>query len=538
MKASEILNTDAGKALVTAQIACQRAVEEGTADAVTLQRLHRERQAAQDKVDALLEEEQKADMGRDGDAIRGEIRDAQRFDEKGGRFNRIGAAPQFTIDKRGRAFYPTVALMGDRFELFHPVPEEVKGDPFSYNIHVPVHEKSPDYETISGLQYLNDCIHLSAGWLGISPQRVMERHFSQHWDYAIQRGDIMSPGETGVGSEWVPIYFSASLVVDIYAQATLLGLFQRFAMSGPVQRVPTLGGRPRSSRYAAATGSEDWEVPAVPPQTVATGYKTFNADGVKIIIGRADEFDEDSIVQVAPLLRTEVVKAIAYDIEDAMVNGSTLLTDLDNDEADAANQLWASSVGQTDPRASWDGLRKLAISANSTYDCGGLATGVTKFSTTKLLDMKNGLGKYGTGAERGDCVWIVGSDAENMILGLEQVQTLDKYGSNATVLTGEIGRIFGIPILVAGTVYGPGQGVGLNASGVWDNITKTATIAMLVYRGSCWLGDRRAIKVEEDRSVIAGMKYIVCSWRGDFQKILPATSKSIGVLYNIIRSTA
>lgn len=475
-------------------------------------KLRAELHEARAGLDAVIGGGNSADETRVADAQRTAMEEAVRMDTEAGRV-------RFGHD--GHAFSPSLHDLSK--ELIIPIPDTAVQNPIGRAVHLPT-----DDPAVQNLQYLNDHMLLAAAFRGRDKTPRDLPIMMSLWKQQlaeVTKGDIMAP-VSGVGADWIPTFFSATLIQDVYLATTVTNLFPRFNMASDTVRVPTLLSRPTPYRAAGATQAADWATPAVTPSTVGTGYVTFDAEMIKLIIGHSDEIAEDSIVAIAPLLRTQAIDAMAEGLEDAIINGSVLLTDLDNDSA--GNELWATTTGTTDVRNAWDGLRKLAVTAGSTRDAGG--TGA--FDRTDLLQTKALMHKYAL--QRSQCSWVTGVDAEPLVLDLDELITLEKYGPQATIKTGEIGRLFGYPTVISPLVYGPNQGVGLNASGVWDNTTTTTTIMMLVYAGANWLGDRRTVRIESERSVIAGMQFIVASWRGDFQKVLPAAADTTGVLYNMI----
>jgi HK97 family phage major capsid protein len=429
-------------------------------------------------------------------------------------------------DSSGKPFYPAIKEMQNSLELVFPIPDEVAHDPFARNIFLPAEENEG---ALRKLQHVNDLAIVAAAYAakkGAGELTSFRPYMESAVEHAVRAG-LISPDVAGSGSEWVPEYFSATLIQDVYYEARLLSLIPRFSMTGAVVNVPTLGSRPKTYRAAGARTQDDFAVPGSRVSQVVSGRKTFDAEKLQIIIGMAEEIEEDTAIAVAPLLRNIMVQAMAADLEDAVVNGSVLLTDLDN--ANATNKLWATTTGVEDVRNAWDGLRKYAIADSATVDAGG----TTAFKVADLLALKTALGVYGSGTMRDNCVYVVGPDMEALILGLSEVLTMDKYGPQATLVTGEIARIWGIPIVSSGAVYGPNQGVGLNASGVYDGVTQTASTGLLLHRNGFWLGDRRQVRVESERSIIAGSQFIVASWRGDFQKVA-TNGKPVTMLKNVI----
>jgi hypothetical protein len=117
------------------------------------------------------------------------------------------------------------------------------------------------------------------------------------------------------------------------------------------------------------------------------------------------------------------------------------------------------------------------------------------------------------------------------MLGIAEVVTVDKYGPSATILTGELAKLDGIPIVVSEFVRED-----LNDAGVQDGMTETDTVLPLVYRPGFMYGDRRNVTMLVLREVYAEMDQdaIIATQRLDFQAMHEATTEFIvGLGYNI-----
>ena len=155
------------------------------------------------------------------------------------------------------------------------------------------------------------------------------------------------------------------------------------------------------------------------------------------------------------------------------------------------------------------GFRKLAIdnSANgSTVDFGNAA-----IVDAKLREMRLGMGKFGINPA--DLVWIPGSTAYLQMLGTDNVVTVDKMGSNATILKGQLGSYDGIPISQTGYMRNT-----LNAAGVHDGLTTDRTGILLIHRMRLYWATRRAIRMVVRPSKSADDRIEMASYsRVDFQ---------------------
>lgn len=463
----------------------------------------RDAQAAHDKY--IAEDRQKSE-GEAGDAIRRELDDAQRHDVKYGKVDHsTGVAP--TVARRMHEL---------NSELLSPLPKELMHNPAARAMLIP----SADAE-VRSIQKQNDQL---AFMLGYAPSLMTNPAIRSALDDLRQRTvNILAPSNAANGEDWIPTYFSPELVADVYLDTTILNAMPRMAMAAEHVQLGQLTSEPTVQRTSGATTDASVTTPLTEVSAITTDNKLLSADRLNVIVGRSDEMDEDSFISVAPMMMQRMVQQLAIRLEDSVVNGATTTT-LDNA---ATAKLWTSTA---DPRNCWVGLRREAQSNSKMVDAGG--TGA--FSIADVRNLKATLGKYGSGNFRGRCAFWAGVDAEALLLTLTELITLEKYGPNATILQGEIGKIFGIPVLISNNVYGPYHGTGLNASGVYDDVTKTATVMGLSYLDAYVVGDRRQIRIEEQRIPIGGATYTIASWRGAFGKTYPSAKATSAVLYNMI----
>jgi hypothetical protein len=96
------------------------------------------------------------------------------------------------------------------------------------------------------------------------------------------------------------------------------------------------------------------------------------------------------------------------------------------------------------------------------------------------------------------------------------VVSVDKYGPQATILNGQLGSLYGVPIIVSEHIRSD-----LNASGVYDGITATKTVAHAVNRLQWVMGGRTPLALETDDSIYRETyQRVVVGWmREDFQNI-------------------
>ena len=111
------------------------------------------------------------------------------------------------------------------------------------------------------------------------------------------------------------------------------------------------------------------------------------------------------------------------------------------------------------------------------------------------------------------------------LMGLGELQTIDKFGAQAVVLTGQVASVLGVPVVMSRFM-----GADMNLTGVYDNVTTDKTGFLLVNRDSYTIYNRRGILVETDRDISAGAIEMVSTSRAVMDSPDSATAKN--VVYN------
>jgi hypothetical protein len=138
------------------------------------------------------------------------------------------------------------------------------------------------------------------------------------------------------------------------------------------------------------------------------------------------------------------------------------------------------------------------------------------------------MGRYGVRADQ--LAHVIAMRSYINLLADANVLTLDKYGPNAPILTGELGKVDGIPIVVSEYVRQD-----LNASGVHDGVTTNRTLALTVNRRGFLQGQRRGLTVQVLRELYAesDQDAIVASFRRAFTPRYPSTETISAMTYNV-----
>jgi HK97 family phage major capsid protein len=355
------------------------------------------------------------------------------------------------------------------------------------------------------LQQRADDIYLASKFLRRDP-RALKMWGEFHTEASALR-KAMDTATSAEGSDWVPTGFSNELIRQVRLQLKVSALHRRIAMPTNPFKLPIDGADASAYLFAESTSDTATKITASTP---GTSDVTFDAVKLACRVLTSTDLEEDSVVAILPLLRDKIVNALAEAQENATINGDTAGTHQDSDV-----------TASTDTRKAWDGYRKLALSA-AKVDCA-------TFNKTNLRAIRTAMAKYGVNPN--NLAWVAGVNVYNKMLGLDEVVTLDKYGPSATLLTGELGKFDGIPIVVSEFMRED-----LNASGVYDGVTTDKTALALVYRPAFLYGDRRNItlRVSQELYMETDQDVAIATQRLDFQPVQDATSETIvGLGYNI-----
>lgn len=336
---------------------------------------------------------------------------------------------------------------------------------------------------------------------------------------------IRAWGESDAGSEFIdnaqvlPELQRASAVTAV---GGIFDLFPQVNMTRKTLEMPYQSGLPTPYIYGQQTDN-----PAKFTRSdVGTDERTLTAKSLAWAIVVDNDAAEDSYVDALPMLRQAILDGRAYAWDDAVINGDTAATHQD----DLANWnpyslLAAGGLGSTaDHRRVWIGLRARAL------DIGATAAVDQSAAQTYAgaMALRKGMG-VGMRSGMGGAVFLVSEEYYyGTLITLEQVATVDKYGANAAVLSGEVARLGGVPVIPTPMLTGD-----LNNSGVFDNSTTDKTGMLCVNTNRFVRGMRRGLRFAVQAEEIAGVRYLVASERAAFQSVDPGTTVNVRYGYKL-----
>lgn len=333
--------------------------------------------------------------------------------------------------------------------------------------------------------------------------------------------DATTSTTANYAADFVVQGFSSTLHEEIWLSLQIGALFSRFNMPNPTYTFPFLPGR-----LIAKAGSEGG---TVTKQKVKSDKIVFNAKKIMAIVEMTDEFEQDSIVPALNLLRKQLIDSFALGMETMCLNG---------DNSENAALLQGQAFAAEDCRALVKGIRADsmdALAANTKKE-------ITSMTAENLRAMRVPMGKYGKAPS--DLVYIMTMKDYLKCLNdtnFPNYQSLYTYGANAQILTGELGRVDNIPVIVTELLPTAGLATdapdvlgGLTATGIFDSDGLHATgCLVLVNKNAYQWGDRADFSLKLWENPLYGSTNLVGSQRLDFQKVFSKTAPTCVVGYNL-----
>ena len=322
-------------------------------------------------------------------------------------------------------------------------------------------------------------------WLASELLRIQGRQPSDELDLALK---ALSTTEL---ANWIPTLLASEIWSDIYLASRVAGLFPRVAMpSNPFDEPADYGDIifRKGNQNTATTATSN----TVENMTLTAGE----------LVGEVDfsyTADEDSIIAVLPNVRRSLVRCGAEYIDKALLNADATNAATGNinlDDADPDDDLYYLYGGG-------DGLRHLFLVDNTAQGVDVAAAP----SVTGYQSVLAKLGRYAVDINR--LAWIVDVWTWLANLAMDEFLTVDKMGPNATLLTGQVGSLFGIPVIVSGGLVKTEADGKVSTTGA--NNTKGQ--AIVVHRDMWHVGFRRELLIEADRDIQKRQNILVASFR-------------------------
>ncbi len=416
------------------------------------------------------------------------------------------AEPRYTDVVTLKAAFESLGLPTDRWDKAR---EEQMGDlnsahdgikrlPVAANPSLPQIEVRSKYSNLNhvDMAFMHTWLGKAGGW---TPSTAFMRELAHKAFRAVERGDLdagalaalpikadelMHVENTGYGAEWVPDIWSSELWRKARQDNIVLPLFRTLEMPSSPFELPISGTDP--TVYFVPETQDETELSlgsgnTIPDSRIGSGKVTLTAKKLALRVGFSAEMAEDAAIPLIPLYREQALRVMADALDHVLLNGDTEAGVTGNINSDDG------APGSTAKYLAFDGLRKLPLVTNTAnaQDANG-APSVALLRNARFLMAP----RYALRPK--DCAWIVDSSTYAKLLGLTEVATVDKFGPHATVLTGEIAKLDGVPILVSAEMPLTMADGKVNAAG------NTKGQAICVYRPGWVVGYRRRVAATMD----------------------------------------
>ena len=302
----------------------------------------------------------------------------------------------------------------------------------------------------------------------------------------------MDSTTAGSGDELVDTQEARALWDDVNLETAVAPLFNAVQMPSNPFQIPL------------QLGDVNWypgtENTAVTGSAPATARQTMTAHELVAEVPWSYDLDEDAVIAMMDELRRSLLRNAHEVIDDVILNGDTTLQD--NINADGAN-ITANTAGSGHFLIGFDGLLHLPLVDNDDMANNHNAA----VSADMFNEIRGKLGKYGV--RPSDLAYITDVGTFIKSLTVDNFRTLDKFGPQATVLTGQLGAVEGIPVIVSEQMR-LADADGKVTSGGNAN---TKGRLLIVNRSQWRVGFKRELTIETVRDAQKRQNIMVVSFR-------------------------
>lgn len=320
----------------------------------------------------------------------------------------------------------------------------------------------------------------------------------------VKSNELVYSTQANAGDEWVPTLMNAQLWRTVRLNAGVLNLFDQIDMPSQPYDYPVESTDPVFYKVGEATDESQLILTGGPftDSKPGTAKVTFSAGKIGAISYWSEEQEEDGIIAAEPQFRDQYGMKMAHVIDELLISG---------DEATGSANISydGASISAASRFLVVDGLRDQALVVTSTDSRDAGALTIDDFGATQAL--MGVAGKFGVNPN--DLVFILDPAVWHKAKLLPEVLTVDKFGSMATVLTGQLGALLGVPLLVS------------EDFGLTDTAGKISSTGGSNTKGSFLCVNRRGVMVgwrRRPRIRVVGLpgaeaRFIVGSARFDIQ---------------------
>jgi hypothetical protein len=343
-------------------------------------------------------------------------------------------------------------------------------------------------------------------------------HSGQKAIHAIKANELSQSTLANFGDEWVPDLWDSNLWYKARIDTVGLPQFRVVEMPSNPYELP-LEGTDSTMYFVSETASENQLTLAdsnspIPDSKIGSGKVQLSAKKFGTRVGFSAELEEDSIIPVLNIYRTQAETAFMEGIDDVIFNGDTETgsTNINSD---------GSALAATSRYLALNGLRKDTFT-NSTNQIDALGASPTLAMIRRARFL---LARTVSGKLPGMRIFV-NPETEGKLLSLDEFITVDKAGASATAQTGVIGFIDRIPVLVTDQIPLTDSDGKVTAAG---NVVNRGTLFM-AYAPHFVVGFRRRLASSLDFLPYYDAYQLTMTARMDFK---PRDTDSVAAIINI-----
>lgn len=341
---------------------------------------------------------------------------------------------------------------------------------------------------------------------GVNPRMLEE------WQSNLKAAMDSTTG--GSGDELVDTQEARALWDDVNLETALAPLFNTIQMPSNPFQIPL------------QLGDVNWypstENVATKSSALTTARQTLTAYELVAEVPWSYDLDEDAVIAMMEELRRGLLRNAREVIDDVLLNGDTTTTN--NINADGAT-IATTDTGKGHWLLGFDGLLHLPL-VDNTSQSNNHSGGVTD---DMFNEIRAKLGKYAV--RPSEVVYVTDVNTFIRSLSVGNFRTLDKFGPQATILTGQLGAVEGIPVIVSEQMKLSDTDGKVTDAG---NGTDTGRL-LIVNRGQWRVGFKRELNIETVRDAQKRQNIMVVNFRIALQERSGArsTATHTAVQYNI-----
>jgi len=357
-----------------------------------------------------------------------------------------------------------------------------------------------------------ECVHWGEG-LPERLRRVPKDLYETYQELMpyMRSDETMATSAANQGADHVTTMMNAAVWRDIIIAGTVMRQFEVFDMPSNPFEYPTLTvPTTPMKRVVEATDTAHGEVGGsnVPVFAFVTDKRTFDAHafGGQVLVSQ--EMMEDAGFDLLAQYYEYFIKYLAWTLDWALIHGD-----------EAASVINMAHYG-TDPSATaynaclnLDGIRHEILHITTTDNWEDIEFAADSLTATRELMGANGI----YGLDPADLVAFFDSVTYYDALALATIQGMDKFGERATLLTGSVMQLDGIPIVTPGSAYELTNGIG-QVEDSHDTVQGSYTVCN---RRGIKIGRKRNVQLNFNRDWSSTLAALLGTTRVDIQFLAP-----------------